>query len=97
MFVETHNFAAMFDQVKEQTYVMFVGVPGCGKTATARHIALILQTEGYQILPIKDIKDIETYCDPHLPQVFVIDDVIGVFGLDSFGRAKLVKKISRQT
>lgn len=82
MFVETHNFAAMFDQVKEQTYVMFVGVPGCGKTATARHIALILQTEGYQILPIKDIKDIETYCDPHLPQVFVIDDVIGVFGLD---------------
>lgn len=61
---------------------MFVGVPGCGKTATARHIALILQTEGYQILPIKDIKDIETYCDPHLPQVFVIDDVIGVFGLD---------------
>lgn len=82
MFVETHNFATMFDQVKEQTYVMFVGVPGCGKTATARHIALILQTEGYQILPIKDIKDIETYCDPHLPQVFVIDDVIGVFGLD---------------
>lgn len=82
MFVETHNFAAMFDQVKEQTYVIFVGVPGCGKTATARHIALILQTEGYQILPIKDIKDIETYCDPHLPQVFVIDDVIGVFGLD---------------
>lgn len=72
----------MFDQVKKQTCVIFVGVPGSGKTATARHIALILQTEGYQILPIKDIKDIETYCDPHHPQVFVIDDVIGVFGLD---------------
>lgn len=82
IFVETHNFPAMFDQVKEQTYGVFVGVPGSGKTATARHIALILQTEGYQILLIKDIKDIETYCDPHYPQVFVIDDVIGVFGLD---------------
>lgn len=82
MFVETHNFPSLLEQVRKQTYVTFIGVPGSGKTATARHIALILQKEGYEILPIKDIKNIETYCDPHHPQVFVIDDVIGVFGLD---------------
>lgn len=33
-------------------------------------------------MPIKDIKDIETFCDPHNPQLFIVDDVVGVFGFD---------------
>lgn len=37
--VETQNFPSMLDQVRKQTYVTFFGVPGSGKTATARHIA----------------------------------------------------------
>lgn len=60
----------------------FVGVPGSGKTATARHIALKLREEGYTILSIKHITEIDAYCDPHNPQVCVIDDVLGVFELD---------------
>lgn len=73
----------MINKVKQQPFVMFVGVPGSGKTATTRHIALMLQEkDGYGILPTKDIKDIETYCDPHNPQVFLIDDALGVFGFD---------------
>lgn len=72
----------MFEKVKEQTYVTFVGVPGSGKTATARHIALKLQEEGYDILPITDKNKIEDYCDPQNLQVFLIDDVVGIFGLD---------------
>lgn len=91
LFVETHNFPAILDQVRKQTHVTFVGVPGSGKTATARHIALTLQKEGYQILPIKDIKDVETFCDPDNPQVFIIDDVLGVFGLDKAEYNKLKK------
>lgn len=59
-----------------------VGAPGSGKTSTTRHIALKLQEKGYEILPIRDIGHIETYCDPHNPQVFVIDDVLGSLGLD---------------
>lgn len=82
VYLETHNFPAMLEKVVNQPFVTFVGVPGSGKTVTARHIALKLQEEGYEILPIKDIKDIETYCDPNNPQVFVIDDVIGFLGLD---------------
>lgn len=82
-FVETHSFWAMLDTIRKQSYVTFVGVPGSGKTFTARHIALTLQEEeGYNILPIKDIKDIETFCDPHNPQVFIVDDAVGVFGFD---------------
>lgn len=81
-FLETRNFSAMYEQVLSKPFVMFVGVPGSGKTATARHIALKLQKEDYDILSIKDIKDIETYCDTDKSQVFVIDDVLGKFSLD---------------
>lgn len=81
-FVETHNFQAMLKKVRNQPFVTFVGAPGSGKTATARHIALILQAEGYEILPIYEIAKIETFCDPNNPQVFLIDDVLGVFRLD---------------
>nr|XP_034320275.1 uncharacterized protein LOC105346459 isoform X9 [Crassostrea gigas]XP_034320276.1 uncharacterized protein LOC105346459 isoform X9 [Crassostrea gigas]XP_034320277.1 uncharacterized protein LOC105346459 isoform X9 [Crassostrea gigas] len=82
-FVETHNFQAMLDKVRQQPFVTFVGVPGSGKSATARHIALLLQErDGYEILPTKDINNIEMYCDPRNPQVFVLDDVLGVFGFD---------------
>lgn len=82
-YVETHNFQAMLEKVRNQPFVTFVGVRGSGKTATARHIALFLQAEeGYDILPIDDIMKIETYCDPNSPQVFLIDDVLGLFELD---------------
>lgn len=72
----------MLKKVRDQPYVTFVGAPGSGKTATARHIALILQQEGYQCLPITDSSKIEEYCDPENPQVFVIDDVVGYLGFD---------------
>lgn len=72
----------MLQRVIDQSFVIFVGSPGSGKSATAHHIALKLEKERYKILPIKDIKEIETYCDPRNPQVFVIDDVFGKFGFD---------------
>lgn len=82
VFIEIHSFPAMLEQVRNHSFVTFVGVPGSGKTATARHIALILQREGYQILPIESLKYLKKYCDPKNPQVFVIDDVLGIFGID---------------
>lgn len=82
IFLETHNFPVMLEQVRQQPFITFVGAPGSGKTVTARHIALILQKEGYEILPIIDVHNIENYCSTVFPQVFVIDDVLGVFGLN---------------
>lgn len=55
-FVESHSYPYMLVKARNQPFVTFVGVPGSGKTATARHIALILQKEGYEILPIADKK-----------------------------------------
>lgn len=76
----------MLKKVRDQPYVTFVGAPGSGKTATAHHIALILQREGYQCLPITESSKIEEYCDPENKQVFVIDNVVGSlwFDLKSF-------------
>ncbi|XP_062582915.1 uncharacterized protein LOC134244679 [Saccostrea cucullata] len=81
VFSKTHNFEEMLDKVRERPYLTFVGIPGSGKSATIQHISLILQKEGYEIVPIIDIRKIEDYCDSLKPQVFVIDDVVGVLGL----------------
>ncbi|XP_062580403.1 uncharacterized protein LOC134242354 [Saccostrea cucullata] len=78
---ETHSFSSMMQKVKDQPYVIFVGVPGSGKSATARHIALKLKSENYQVLPIKDIRKLEDFCDTNNPQVFVMEDALGVYGL----------------
>lgn len=73
----------MLEKVTSRPYVTFVGVQGSGKSATVHHIAIQLQKEKeYEIIPIKDIRDLETYCDPHSRQVFVVDDALGIFGLD---------------
>ncbi|XP_062582736.1 uncharacterized protein LOC134244485 isoform X2 [Saccostrea cucullata] len=81
VYSESHGFPAMLDQVRSQPYMTFVGVPGSGKSATIHHIALILQKEEYEVVPIIDIRKIEDYSDSRHPQVFVIDDVVGVLGL----------------
>lgn len=89
VFIETHTYKNMLSKVLSQPFMTIVGAPGSGKTSTTRHIALKLQEIGYEILPIRDIGHIETYCDPHNPQVFVIDDVLGSLGLDMSAFFKL--------
>ncbi|XP_062594112.1 ankyrin repeat domain-containing protein 17-like, partial [Saccostrea cucullata] len=86
VFVETHGFPEMLQRVREQPYVTFVGVPGSGKSATVQHIALLLQKEEYEVVPMLDFRDLTQYCDPQNPQVFVINDVVGVLGVN---KAKL--------
>ncbi|XP_056015722.1 uncharacterized protein LOC125676784 [Ostrea edulis] len=81
VYYETHSYPSVMEKARNQPCVTFVGVPGSGKSATAHHIALKFEEEGYEIVPTKDIKKIEEYGDPKNPQVFVIDDVVGVFGL----------------
>ncbi|XP_055998778.1 uncharacterized protein LOC125653998 isoform X1 [Ostrea edulis] len=81
LYYKTHSFPSMMEKVRNQPCVTFVGVPGSGKSATAHHIALKLQEEGYEVVPVDEIREIKQYCDTKNPQVFVIDDVVGVFGL----------------
>ncbi|XP_048755415.2 uncharacterized protein LOC125666252 [Ostrea edulis] len=80
-YYETHSFSSMMQKVRNQPYVTFVGVPGSGKTASVHHIALKLQEEGYEVVPVDEIREIKQYCDTKKSQVFLIDDIVGVFGL----------------
>ena len=51
------------------------------KTATARHVALQLQNEhAFEIVPVDDISEIKLYGNPKCKQLFILDDVFGVFG-----------------
>ncbi|CAC5418977.1 unnamed protein product [Mytilus coruscus] len=82
-FFETSATRKILGFVKENTVTVISGSSGMGKTATTHHIALHLQQhEGYQILPISDPKDIEKYYINGLAQIFVIDDLCGVFNVD---------------
>ncbi|XP_055999931.1 uncharacterized protein LOC125657060 [Ostrea edulis] len=83
LYYETHSFHSMMEKVRNHSFVTLVGVPGSGKSATAHHIALKLQEEGYEVVPTRDIKKLEDYGNPSTPQVFVIDDVVGMFGLQN--------------
>lgn len=82
VFVETGVFNTIEKQVQKQKYVMFVGAPGSGKSATVRHIALKLQQNGSKVWDITDIRCIETYINPSEPQVFIIENALGLFELD---------------
>lgn len=52
----------MIEKVKNQFYVMFVGVLGLGKIVIVCYIVFKFQEDGYDILMIKDLKDIDIYC-----------------------------------
>ncbi|XP_061190231.1 uncharacterized protein LOC133198101 [Saccostrea echinata] len=80
VFSEIHNYPSVLEKVKKQPCVVFVGVPGSGKTVMARHTALTLRDKNYEVVPVNEIGQMKLFCDPLNPQVFVLDDVVGKFG-----------------
>ena len=79
---ETGGFTAVLDMVKSKYYMTIIGGPGSGKTATARHIALQLERKGWEVVPVCRLEEIIQYGDRDLKQVFVLDDVLGIFAVD---------------
>jgi ankyrin repeat protein len=79
---ETGGFTAALEMVKSKNYMTIIGGPGSGKTATARHIALQLEKQGWEIVPVCKLEDIIEYGDKDHKQVFVLDDVLGIFAVE---------------
>nr|XP_022296066.1 uncharacterized protein LOC111105900 isoform X2 [Crassostrea virginica] len=82
-FHEIHSFPKILDRVQSQPITTIIGGPGTGKKATARHLALLLQTDSeFEIVPVHDVSEIEQYGHPKCKQLFILDDVIGVFAFE---------------
>jgi ankyrin repeat protein len=79
---ETGGYTAASKMVKSENYMTIIGGPGSGKTATARHIALQLKNQGWEVVPVCKLEDIIQYGDRDHQQVFVLDDVLGIFAVD---------------
>ena len=80
-FYEIHSFPNILDRVQSQQITTILGSPGSGKTTTARHLALqLLTSSAFEIVPVDDIAEIKQYGHPKCKQLFILDDVIGVWG-----------------
>jgi hypothetical protein len=53
-----------------------------GLNLCARHIALQLEKQGWEVVPVCKLEDIIEYGDKDHKQVFVLDDVLGIFALE---------------
>ncbi|VDI73126.1 Hypothetical predicted protein [Mytilus galloprovincialis] len=79
-FYETKGTEFVYDKVKESDCMLVTSNSGLGKTATIRHIALKLHSEGFEIVPVESPEDIIKY-KTNQKQVFLIDDVLGKYDL----------------
>ncbi|XP_062575281.1 uncharacterized protein LOC134237194 isoform X2 [Saccostrea cucullata] len=82
LFVTVPAYQSVRDKLKSLSFVTVTGSGGRGKTFLIRHIALELAHEGYEIIPVSAFEEIILYGKLHFKQLFVIDDVLGVYGLD---------------
>ena len=93
MFVETEAYRYALEQCKRHKYITLSGVSGAGKSAMAYHIALQLEKDGYNILPVTNITEIKKYHDYRENQIFILDDPLGLSSFDS-GKAEEVQSNS---
>ncbi|CAC5362275.1 unnamed protein product [Mytilus coruscus] len=80
-FYDTKASDFVYDTVKEFSCILVTSSSGLGKTATIRHIALKLQSEGFEIVSVEYPEDIIKYITIK-KQVFLIDDVLGKYDLN---------------
>lgn len=53
VFLETHNFPIMLEQVKKQSFVTFVGVPGSGKAPLSATLHLYFRKKGMKFYQLE--------------------------------------------
>ncbi|XP_076084414.1 uncharacterized protein LOC143055160 [Mytilus galloprovincialis] len=79
MFVSTRASDCVMERLQNSSCLTLTAPSGVGKTFIARHVALLLQKEGYNIIPVYTPTDIRTYYQHGKQTVFIIDDICGNF------------------
>ncbi|VDI16414.1 Hypothetical predicted protein, partial [Mytilus galloprovincialis] len=82
MFVSTRASDYVMEQLQDNSCLTLTAPSGVGKSFIARHTALVLKKQGYNIIPVELPADIKTYYHPGKQTVFVVDDICGNFTAD---------------
>lgn len=83
-FVETHDSKGISQVLRQEKIILIRGVPGSGKTLTAYYTAFQLEKEdNYEILPSNNPKEIIKFTAADGRSIFIFDDVVGKFALDT--------------
>ncbi|XP_063407315.1 uncharacterized protein LOC134691048 isoform X2 [Mytilus trossulus] len=80
-FVSTRAAEEVLKRIRNNISVIVSGNSGVGKTATMRHVALLLQNEGYRIIPTSNPEDLRSFAQKGIKTLFVIDDICGHYTL----------------
>ncbi|XP_052079027.1 uncharacterized protein LOC127717426 [Mytilus californianus] len=78
-FVSTRASDYVMEQLQDNSCLTLTAPSGVGKSFIARHTALVLKKEGYNIIPVDLPTDIRTYYQPGKQTVFILDDICGNF------------------
>ncbi|XP_071149327.1 serine/threonine-protein phosphatase 6 regulatory ankyrin repeat subunit B-like [Mytilus edulis] len=79
MFVSTRASDYVMEQLQDNSCLTLTAPSGVGKSFIARHTALLLKKEGYNIIPVYLPTDIRDYYQPDKQTVFIVDDICGNF------------------
>ncbi|XP_062588305.1 ankyrin repeat domain-containing protein 50-like [Saccostrea cucullata] len=86
-FVPTLATKAVEEKLQNQNFVIVVGNSGSGKTATIQHIALKYQRQGWDIVPIDEVREIKEMCSRFFTRrLFIMNDPIGKEKLDEISK-----------
>ncbi|XP_071160725.1 uncharacterized protein [Mytilus edulis] len=79
IFVTTRASDYVIECLQDNSCLTLTAPSGVGKSFIARHTALVLQKEGYTIVPVRKPDDIGNYYQPGKQTVFIVDDICGNF------------------
>lgn len=82
-FYKTRGAQEVVKSIKENNIVMIIGNSGTGKSTTMKYTTLQLREEGYEIIILSDPNDIPSQRFINRKQLFIMDDVLGKYRIDS--------------
>ena len=82
-FYETQGTKAVLEKLNTNSAVMITGNSGIGKTATMRYVSLLFEERGYKVVLISSPDEIPLHRFPERKQLFIMDDIIGKYRVDS--------------
>ncbi|CAC5383289.1 unnamed protein product [Mytilus coruscus] len=79
---KTRGYKEANEEVNKQIMVTFIDCPGSGKTVTGRHIALLFERMGWEVIPVYKEDELVRYENGNIRQMFLLNDVLRSFALD---------------